>query len=197
MSKFTEDPVIDRGVALHKLIRFATMTMGGEGYLNFMGNEFGHPEWIDFPREGNGWSYFYCRRQWHLADDKNLRYGDLLAFDKQMLAFLQKHKIFASKPKSLYIDNDKKILVYERKNLIFAINFNPSVAYNGYYLTVNENADYKVIFSTDRADFGGYDRIDEKYVYTAKKDSNGENKIQIYLPPRTALVLKKVAKRKS
>jgi len=189
MSKFTSDAVIDRGVALHKMIRFATMTMGGEGYLNFMGNEFGHPEWIDFPREGNGWSYFYCRRQWHLADDKNLRYGDLLAFDKEMLKLLKKQKILSKPAKSLFIDDNKKVIVYERGGLVFAMNFSPIDSYNDYYLTVPSEGFYRVIISTDRADFGGFNRIDERYVYKAEKQLDGNYKIRIYLPSRTALCL--------
>ncbi len=192
MTKFTSDPVIDRGIALHKMIRFITMTAGGEGYLNFMGNEFGHPEWIDFPREGNGWSYFYCRRQWHLADDKNLRYGDLLTFDGAMIKFLKKKKIFSAKPNSLFIDDQKKVLVYERKGLIFVFNFNPSASYDGYYVTVPEQGKFKVAISTDGTDFGGYGRIDEKYVYSSEKDDVGIQKIRIYLPARTALCLEKV-----
>ena len=54
-------PKVERGVALHKMIRCITMALGGEAWLTFMGNEFGHPEWLDFPREGNGWSYQHCR----------------------------------------------------------------------------------------------------------------------------------------
>lgn len=93
MEKNTQNYIIDRGVALHKMIRFITMTLGGEGYLNFMGNEFGHPEWIDFPREGNGWSYHYCRRQWSLVDNPNLKYCWLNDFDKAMISFTKEHHI--------------------------------------------------------------------------------------------------------
>lgn len=32
------------------MIRLLTFSLGSKAYLNFMGNEFGHPEWIDFPR---------------------------------------------------------------------------------------------------------------------------------------------------
>ena len=85
MSKFHGETIrVSRGMALHKMIRLLTQTLGGEAYLNFMGNEFGHPEWIDFPREGNGNSYDYCRRQWNLMYDTNLRYGQLGDFDKAM-----------------------------------------------------------------------------------------------------------------
>jgi 1,4-alpha-glucan branching enzyme len=85
-------PVIERGMALHKMIRLISHGLGGEGYLNFMGNEFGHPEWLDFPREGNdsrydrvfNTSYHYARRQYNLIDDRMLRYKYLYAFDKAM-----------------------------------------------------------------------------------------------------------------
>ncbi len=75
-----EHPGVSRGIALHKMIRFITLATAGNGYLNFMGNEFGHPEWIDFPREGNNWSFHFARRQWHLADDPDLKYQFLCPF---------------------------------------------------------------------------------------------------------------------
>ncbi len=191
MSKLVEDPVIDRGVALHKMIRFVTMTLGGEGYLNFMGNEFGHPEWIDFPREGNGWSYFYCRRQWHLADDGLLRYGDLEAFDRAMLQLATESKIFSKSPQCIFIDAQKQVLVYERNKQIFAFNFSPTNSYEGYYITVPGAGDYEVALSTDEKRFGGWDRISKECFYSATKQRDGQSRLQIYLPARTAVCLTK------
>jgi 1,4-alpha-glucan branching enzyme len=104
MTVFSNDDTVARGVALHKLIRMITLSLGGEGYLNFMGNEFGHPEWIDFPREGNDWSYFYCRRQWHLADDHLLKYGWLNRFDKALVQTTKKRALFEKAPQCLFID---------------------------------------------------------------------------------------------
>jgi len=194
MNKDSVDPIIERGMSLHKMIRLAASTLGGEGYLNFMGNEFGHPEWIDFPREGNGWSYFYCRRQWHLADDPNLKYGYLREFDKAMISLAKDKKIFRKAPKCLYIDDGCKILTYERAGVVFALNFNPSNSYEGYWLTVPSKGQYKVIMSTDREDFGGHGRISEEYVYTSSKHPDGKYKLQIYLPARTGLCLVKLKK---
>ena len=192
MSKFTDSPVIERGIALHKLIRLVTMTLGGEGYLNFMGNEFGHPEWIDFPREGNGWSYFYCRRQWHLADDSTLRYEYLNKFDKEMITLLSEKKVFKEAPRSLFIDQYKQVLIYERSGLIFAVNFSPESSYEGYYITVPSRGSYQVIMSTDDKSFGGWDRISKEYVYKAEKHPDGNWKIPIYLPARSGFCMKKV-----
>ena len=192
MAKFCEDDVIDRGIALHKMIRFLTMSIGGEGYLNFMGNEFGHPEWIDFPREGNGWSYFYCRRQWSLADNKALKYTYLQEFDRGMVALAKDNDIFAKAPNVLFIDADCKVLTYERGGLTFAFNFSSTQSYEGYWLTVPTQGKYRVIMSTDEKSFGGWDRISKEYVYTAKKHPDGKAKLQIFLPPRTALCMKKV-----
>ena len=192
MSKSSNDPVIDRGMALHKMIRMVTMTLGGEGYLNFMGNEFGHPEWIDFPREGNGWSYFYCRRQWHLADDDNLKYGYLREFDKAIVGLSKENKVFKRKPKVLFIGNDDKVINYERSGLVFAYNFHPTNSYEGYYITVPSVGKYRVIFSTDDSAFGGYDRISKDYIYTAEKQADKKAKIRIYLPARTAVCLVKL-----
>ncbi len=192
MAKSSRDATIERGMALHKMLRWITLTLGGEGYLNFMGNEFGHPEWIDFPREGNGWSYFYCRRQWHLADDENLKYGYLQAFDGAMIAQAKQKKLFSGQIKCLYIDAEAQVLVFARGGLTYAFNFSPDRSYEGYFLTVPASGKYRVTMSTDESRFGGYDRIDENYVYTAKKHPDGCSKLQIYLPARTALCLSRV-----
>ena len=197
MSRLIEDPVIDRGIALHKMIRLATLSMGGEGYLNFMGNEFGHPEWIDFPREGNGWSYFYCRRQWHLADDPLLKYGYLQEFDRAMLSLSKENRLFAKPPRCLFIDAEKQVLVYERGGLVFVLNFSPERSYEGYYVTVPTTGKYRVSFSTDDAAFGGWDRISKTCDYAAVKHPDGLCKLQLYLPARTALCLGKVKRRSS
>ncbi len=194
MSKFTNDMTVERGIALHKMIRMLTMTAGGEGYLNFMGNEFGHPEWIDFPREGNGWSYFYCRRQWHLADDTTLKYMYLNEFDRSMVRLVNDKKLLAKKQKVLFIDNGAKVLSYERAGLVFALNFNPTESMEGYYLHVPRAGKYRVVLSTDDSAFGGWNRISRDYVYTAKKQPDGTYALQIYLPMRTGLCLERVTK---
>ncbi len=191
MSKDSQSQIIDRGIALHKMIRLITLTLGGEGYLNFMGNEFGHPEWIDFPREGNHWSYFYCRRQWHLADDPALKYEWLNVFDKEMLALAKSKPLFEKPPVGLCIDEQKQVLVYERAGFIFVFNFSPTNSYEGYNLPVPKSGKYQVIFSTDDKAFGGYERIDKTYVYTAKKQ-NGKYLFPIYVPTRSAFCLKKL-----
>ncbi len=192
MSKFVEDATVERGVALHKLIRMATMTMGGEGYLNFMGNEFGHPEWIDFPREGNGWSYFYCRRQWHLTDDTNLRYGDLQAFDRAMIALLKEKRSYFHDPECLFLDQWAQVLTYRRGGLVFALNWNPTHSHEGYWLTVPGSGKYRVILHTDEERFGGRGRVSTEYVYTAKKNPEGRYQFQIYLPSRCGICLTKI-----
>ena len=174
------------------MITLATMTLGGEGYLNFMGNEFGHPEWIDFPREGNGWSHFYCRRQWHLVEDTTLRYKYLQAFNKEMVKFITENKILSSPAKALFIDQNCQILMYECAGYVFALNFNPNKSFEDYWLTVPSKGKYQVVFSTDRENFGGFDRVSEDYVYTASIHPDNNAKFQIYLPSRTAVCLKKV-----
>ena len=129
MRKGEQNERIGRAVSLHKMLRFITCSAGGDGYLNFMGNEFGHPEWVDFPREGNGWSYKYARRQWHLADDNNLAYGCLLQFDKAMLEFLTKPSILDKKLKLAFLHEDKKIIAFTKGNYVFVFNFHPRDSY--------------------------------------------------------------------
>ncbi len=192
MAKWSTDGLVERGIALHKMIRMLTMTAGGEGYLNFMGNEFGHPEWIDFPREGNGWSYFYCRRQWHLADDANLKYSYLNEFDRTMISLLRDKKLLAKKERVLFIDNDAKVLIYERGGLVFALNFHPEHSYDGYWVSVPRAGKYRVILSTDERVFGGWNRISEEYIYTAEKQDDLSYKFQIYLPSRTGCCIERI-----
>ena len=192
MNKNSNSMIIDRGMALHKMIRLITASLAGEGYLNFMGNEFGHPEWIDFPREGNGWSYHYCRRQWSLTDNEDLRYGQLGKFDSAMIHMLRKERIPEKKPISRWIHNDDKVIIYTKKNVVFAFNFHPVKSFEGYFIPVEEEGKYQVILSTDDGEFGGYNRIDTEYVYEAYKGADGRVGFMCYLPSRTALVLNKV-----
>ncbi len=191
MSKNSNSMIIDRGMALHKMIRLITSTLAGEGILNFMGNEFGHPEWIDFPREGNGWSYHYCRRQWSLADNEALRYGYLRDFDKAMLKLLKRDKILSKEPQSTWIHSGDKVIMYIKGEDVFTFNFNPTQSFEGYFVPVNEEGQYKAVLSTDAADFGGYSRVDTEYVYTAAPAPDGRIGFYCYLPARTAAVFKR------
>ena len=186
MSLSTQNLQIDRGIALHKLIRLITLVTAGDGYLNFMGNEFGHPEWIDFPREGNGWSYKYARRQWSLADNPLLRYKFLNEWDAAMIGAAKKYSWLEDSPRELHKKDDDKVIVISRKDCIFALNFNPVRSFEGYGFSAPEGG-YSVVLDTDRAVFGGYDRIDEKMVYNTV---NGQ--LKLYLPSRCAVILKKV-----
>ncbi len=192
MSKDTRSAVIDRGIALHKMLRLVTSSLAGEGYLNFMGNEFGHPEWIDFPREGNGWSYHYCRRQWSLADNEALRYGGLEAFDKAMLALLKKERLMTKKAVNRWLHQDDKVLVYSKGKTVFAFNFHPEKSFEGYFVPTGEIGQYKAVLSTDDAVYGGFGRIDTEYVYTAEKTPDGKIGFKCYLPSRTAAAFKKI-----
>jgi 1,4-alpha-glucan branching enzyme len=167
------------------------MSLGGEGYLTFMGNEFGHPEWIDFPREGNGWSYHYCRRQWSLADNPDLKYQYLNAFEKDMVAMAKKQKVIGAWDTQLALDNNAKTLVYQKGDAIFAFNFHPVNSYDGCLLTMPEEGEYQVILSTDDYCYGGHGRIWHQS-YTAELQENGKPAIRLYLPSRTAVILKKI-----
>ena len=190
MSCNSNSMIIDRGMALHKMIRLLTLTLGGEGYLTFMGNEFGHPEWIDFPREGNGWSYHYCRRQWSLQENPALRYRFLGDFDKEMVAMSKKYRVFNRGDKQLQLNNSDKTLVY-RKGALFVYNFDPSRSYDGYFIPTEEAGDYRVVMSTDDFCFGGYGRV-YHMTYTAQEQPDGKIGFKMYLPNRTGVVLEKI-----
>ena len=189
MGKNKENLVIDRGMALHKLLRLLTMSLGGNGYLTFMGNEFGHPEWIDFPREGNGWSYHYCRRQWSLADNPELKYQYLNAFEKAMVAMGKKNRVLRGHNRRLYVHNEEKVLAYQKGTGIFAFNFHPNNSYPGMFVPVPEGGEYDVVLSTDDYCFGGQGRIFHQSYQTVER--GGAPGVLLYLPSRTAVVLKK------
>lgn len=192
MNKFGGNLVVDRGIALHKMIRLITASLAGEGYLNFMGNEFGHPEWIDFPREGNGWSYHYCRRQWSLVDNENLRYRELNDFDKAMVKLLKEERLLEKKAENRWIHQDDKILIYTKEDLVFIFNFHPTKSFDGYFVPVGEEGKYKVVLSTDDGAFGGYDRVDKDYQYETYKTPADWIGFGCYIPSRCGIVLQRV-----
>ena len=185
---------MDRAIELHKIIRLYTMSLGGNGYLNFMGNEFGHPEWIDFPREGNGWSYKYCRRQWKLVDDKRLKYEWLNDFDAAMISLARDRKLLDDPyAVSLWIDPDRKIISFSRGKLLFVFNFHNSYSEQQFFLhahTVGEG-EYRVILSTDETRFGGPGLIDHGYTYRTEYVEGRGLGFFVYSPCRTAMVLEK------
>ncbi|KAG0577711.1 hypothetical protein M758_5G168600 [Ceratodon purpureus] len=153
--------IVDRGIALHKMIHFITMALGGEGYLNFMGNEFGHPEWIDFPRQGNNWSFDKCRRRWDLVDQDHLRYKFMNNFNRAMIA-LQEEFCFVNSSKQ-YIsctDESEKLIVFERGDLVFVFNFHPTKTYSGLKVGCEIPGKYRICLDSDAAEFGGHSRVD-------------------------------------
>jgi 1,4-alpha-glucan branching enzyme len=184
----------DRAVALHKMARLATCALNGGAYLNFMGNEFGHPEWIDFPREENGWDYSHARRQWSLADDPNLRFKALGDFDAAMVAVLS-GRATAAKPVQLAANEPDKVLAFVRGSLMFVFNFNPTESFAGYGVLVPPATRWRHLFDTDETRFGGQGRIAHGMEYApALVEDRGElvQQIRLYLPARTAVVLKRL-----
>ncbi|MBN1932334.1 MAG: alpha amylase C-terminal domain-containing protein [Desulfobacterales bacterium] len=187
---------VDRGIALHKMIRFITLTTADGGYLNFMGNEFGHPEWIDFPREGNQWSLHYARRQWHLVDNSNLKYHFLARFDYDMIKLVKEFRVLEfSQLRLLWEHSDDKILAFERGNLIFVFNFHSTHSYNDYRLEATPGK-YRMIFDSDATEYDGHGRlIPNQYHFTLPDNENKPKRhyLSLYLPTRTAIVLQLVS----
>ncbi|MDL2245213.1 alpha amylase C-terminal domain-containing protein [Parabacteroides sp. PFB2-10] len=187
---------VDRGMALHKMIRLVTASTMNGGYLNFMGNEFGHPEWIDFPREGNGWSHKYARRQWELVDDQNLKYHFLGDFDKEMLRVIRSVKDFQETPIQKIWDSDgDQTLAYMRKDLLFVFNFSPDKSFTGYGFLCPQG-EYEVILNTDDPRFGGFGLTDDTIHHLTNFDPlyRKEKKewLKLYLPARSGMVLRKI-----
>ena len=188
---------VDRGIALHKMIRLITLATAGAGYLNFIGNEFGHPEWIDFPREGNNWSYQYARRQWHLADDPRLKYKFLASFDQDMIALANKFQLLdTTGPNLVYEHTDNKILIFERAGLLFTFNFHPVQSYGDYRFETVPGT-YKMILNTDAARYGGHRRLqpDQEHLTGFEVVANHKSCfLSLYLPSRSAQVLRRLEK---
>lgn len=184
------DLIIERGIALHKMICLITCAIGGEAYLNFMGNEFGHPEWIDFPRKDNGWSYFYARRQWSLVQNENLKYKFLAAFNKAMIELERKHHLLLSPfPNLLNIDEKNKTLIFERAGLIFLFNWHPVNSVSNYEFFVPIAGDYKIILDSDSEQFGGHKRVDDSMIYPTQIKDN-KPILTVYNVNRSVLVFK-------
>ncbi|MBQ7712486.1 MAG: alpha amylase C-terminal domain-containing protein, partial [Clostridia bacterium] len=190
MSKDCHTPVIDRAMALHKLIRLLTMAAGGNAYLNFMGNEFGHPEWIDFPRDGNGGSYHYCRRQWSLLFNDALKYRALYDFDHDMIHTAAHYRIFDQNyPDLKWVRDDDKVIAFERGGLVFVFNFSPDKDYFDYAIPVTRGEDHEVLFASDDSRYGGFARM-RRDTLSAFLPGREGNFVRLYLPSRTCVVLK-------
>jgi 1,4-alpha-glucan branching enzyme len=182
---------VDRGMALHKMIRLLTLFSADAGYLNFMGNEFGHPEWIDFPREGNAWSYKYARRQWRLADDEFLRYRFLRQFDRDMIRLADSSRALdAGAPELIHIHESDKIVAFRRGPLLLAFNFHPDRSFTDYPLG-SPPGRWRHVLDTDAAAYGGQQRLAPEQVYGAGSADaeHTSGRIRVYLPARSALVM--------
>ena len=192
MEKSTHNPIIDRAIALHKMIRLFTLAGGGEAYLNFMGNEFGHPEWIDFPREGNGWSFHYCRRQWSLKDNGLLKYHWLNDFDYDMVHLCKRHKIFRQGMANLMLMKaPEQMLCFARCDLFFVFNFHSSNSLEHILIPVYPDTKELVVkFSSDDEKYGGFSQV--AHMTYPVKEFDGVRYAELYIPARTAIVLREV-----
>ena len=201
MEKNYHSFIIDRGIALHKMIRLITFGTSGGGYLNFMGNEFGHPEWIDFPREGNNWSYKYARRQWNLADNKSLKYCTLANFDRKMVKLHHDFKVLDDLTIArIFENNTDKVVAFMRGEFLFVFNFHPTQSFTDYGIPVKGK--FKIILDTDDPEFGGFNMIDRNSVYLSTRKAergmiNAPVYLYLYLPSRTGIVFKKEAIKKA
>jgi 1,4-alpha-glucan branching enzyme len=195
MAKNQPNIVVDRAMALHKLIRLITISTTGNGYLNFMGNEFGHPEWIDFPRAGNNWSYQYARRQWNLVDNKELKYHFLGDFDHAMLSLISEHKTLESSEIQLLHENKPdQVIAFKRGDLIFVFNFNPYHSFKDYAFKTDAGK-YSILLNTDSVKFGGNGLVDEQMTYFSSNIDNkltNNNYLKIYIPSRVGLVFRRI-----
>ena len=192
MQRGDETFMVNRGMALHKMIRLMTVATINGGYLNFMGNEFGHPEWIDFPREGNGWSHKYARRQWSLVDRKELHYCDLAHFDEEMVKLIRKEYRFSESPIEKVWDNEgDQLVAFRRRDLLFIFNFNGEKSFTDYGILVKKGV-YNVVLNTDATEFGGFGFSDDSIEHhTTASHLKNKEWLQLYIPARSAIVLRR------
>jgi 1,4-alpha-glucan branching enzyme len=201
MTKSYHSFTMDRGIALHKMIRLITFSAAGGGYLNFMGNEFGHPEWIDFPREGNNWSYKYARRQWHLADNDDLKYTFLVKFDNAMVRLHREFRMLDDIiVNRIYENNWDKVLAFTRGEFLMVFNFHPTNSFTDYGIPIKGK--FRIIVDSDDPEFGGFNRINRNQIYMSTRKASKITLdyplyLYLYLPSRTALVLKAEPVRKA
>ncbi|MBP5318449.1 MAG: alpha amylase C-terminal domain-containing protein, partial [Paludibacteraceae bacterium] len=198
MQKGNTTYMVDRGLALHKMIRLITASTINGGYLNFMGNEFGHPEWIDFPRDGNGWSYKYARRQWDLVDREDCLYENLAAFDRDMVHLITSKPHYQATMLYKYLDNSgDQVLCYGREDLLFVFNFHPFKSYTDYGILVDKG-EYEMVLNTDSPKYGGFGLEDESvHHFTMPAEDGGDKEwIKLYIPSRSAFVLRRVSPKK-
>ena len=189
MDKACHNITIDRAIALHKMIRLFTLAGGGEGYLNFMGNEFGHPEWIDFPREGNGWSFHYCRRQWSLRENGFLKYQWLNDFDRDMIAVTKKHGMFNQRMADMMLMKaPEQTCAFYRGTLLFVFNFHAERSLENVLIPVHQPGEYTVVLSSDDPKYGGFGNV-RMQTYSSKM-FGGKHYVELYIPARTCFVLK-------
>jgi 1,4-alpha-glucan branching enzyme len=194
MRKDQQNLIVDRGIALHKMIRLATASAAGGSYLNFMGNEFGHPEWIDFPREGNNWSYSHARRIWSIAENPELKYHWLYDFDKEMIQLINQNRLLTVPSVDLVLDNKPdQVLAYHRGLFLFVFNFNPTKSFTDYGIPLGAGK-YKIVLNSDNGRFGGQDLVDEDISYYTMPSAgiDSQHYLKLYLPARSALVFKKI-----
>ena len=195
MDTSSQNLIVSRGIALHKMIRIVTAATAGDGYLNFMGNEFGHPEWIDFPREGNGWSFKHARRLWSIEDDPNLRYRFLRNFDESMVKLLRKERTLSAPPELLVQDEEKKVLIFRRGKCIFALNFSPEGSWADYGFGAPAG-EWVEVLDSDQPEYDGFARLKsgESHFTVDEKSPNGTGAypatLYLYLPSRSVQVLK-------
>jgi 1,4-alpha-glucan branching enzyme len=192
--KGDENFTVERGIALHKMIRLLTCSTINGGYLNFMGNEFGHPEWIDFPREGNGWSHKYARRQWNLVDNKELCFHYLGDFDRAMLKIIKSEKdIQKTNVTEIWHNDGDQVFAFQRGELLFFFNFSPFRSYTDYGFMVKAGT-YQYLLNTDDVKFGGKgfndDTLKHLTIYDRDLAKDGKGWLKLYLPARSACVLK-------
>ena len=189
MSIDCESVAADRGTAYFRLVNLLTCSLGGDGYMCFMGNEFGHPEWIDFPREGNGWSYHYARRQWSLADNPQLRYSRLLLYTREMIKSCGP-ALDGGFAEQVHCNDGDMVLAYRRGGLLFVINANPSVSFTDYGICAEKGA-WEMIFDTDEQKYDGHGRLPEGLEPVSVREPDGKERLKLYLPSKTGIVLRR------
>merc|ERR1712048_30309 len=191
MGVMENHPLVTRGLSLLKLTKLLVASLGGNANLTWMGNEFGQIDPVDMPRPANGFNEEYSRIKYELADNAELKFKQLEAFEVELNHAAHSFRWLAC-PKHVVLaqTEEDKVIAYARGGCIFVFNFHPSREHKDYSILVPADVIevdlLRCVLDTNNQRFGGT-------ASTGESKTRRSGYIQACLPPRTAMVFASVA----
>ncbi|KAF1493852.1 1,4-alpha-glucan-branching enzyme, partial [Eudyptula minor novaehollandiae] len=169
-------PVIDRGIQLHKMIRLITHALGGESYLNFMGNlllyyVLNFNKHLDLLEQAQKRATKMIRGMEHLSScEERLRELRLFSLEKRRL---WGHLIAASQYlKGAYKKEGGKLFSRACCDRTRGNGF--KLKEGRFRLDIRKNSlivifKYKILLDSDAAEYGGHQRLDHSAEYFSEE----------------------------